>query len=303
MQDNRLEFKVGLFVLIGLLVLAFMILKLGNKEFKETYRVIGVFDFTGGVIKGAPVRCSGVEMGKVVDLVLKTENLTEGETSHVEVVMEVAQGVILREDARVSIQSYGILGEKHIEFTPVSQTARILKPNDKIIGINPVMFDDLAKEGQKIFKSINNAANGIEKLLTDQNVKNLSDTFSNTKNLTMEMRQFICRLDSLLENNEQNITKMIEGFKADAEKLENSIDNLNDILVSIKEGNGTAGKLVVDAELYNELTGLIKDLREHGLFYKAGKSDKSRRTKSSSEKDDYPDTNELGEGINRGFIR
>ncbi|MDD5644776.1 MAG: MlaD family protein [bacterium] len=297
MQDGKLEFKVGLFVVIGLLVMAFMIVKLGNKEFKETYRVIGVFDFTGGVIKGAPVRCAGVEVGKVVALVLKTENLEEGEIPHVEVVMEIAQGVILREDAKVSIQSYGILGERHIEFTPASRTARILKPNEKITGVNPVMFDDLAKEGQEIFKSINKAANGIEKLLTDQNVANLSSTFSNTKNLTAEMRQFVGKLDALLDKNEENISKMIAGFKNDAEKLKETLDHLNDILVSIKEGSGTAGKLVVDPELYDELTALIKNLREYGLFYKAGKTDRARRAKTDSQE------KESIENFNRGFIR
>jgi len=303
MQNKNLEFKVGVFVAIGLLVLGFMILKLGNREFKETYKIIGLFDYTGGVVKGGPVRCAGVEVGKVVDLVLVTENLANDEVSHVEVVMDIADGVILRDDARVSIQSYGILGEKHIEFTPaekIDPAAKILKPGGKIKGINPVVLDDLAKEGQEIFKSLRGAAKAIETVLSDQNVDNISETISNTKNLTADMKVFINRLDNLVANNAEDVTKLISQLSDGSAKFKETLDNLDSILVSVKEGWGTAGKLVVDPELYNELTALIKDLRKYGIFYKGKRQDtlRSKHIKGYDSGDEDKDV-----GINRGFIR
>ncbi|MCK5654968.1 MAG: MCE family protein [Candidatus Aureabacteria bacterium] len=303
MQNKNLEFKVGVFVAIGLLVLGFMILKLGNREFKETYKIVGLFDYTGGVVKGGPVRCAGVEVGKVVDLVLVTEGLANDEVSHVEVVMDIADGVILRDDARVSIQSYGILGEKHIEFTPaekIDPEAKILKPGDKIKGINPVVLDDLAKEGQEIFKSLRGAAKAIEKVLSDQNVDNISETISNTKNLTADMKLFISRLDNLVANNAEHITKLISRLSDGSAKFKETLDNLDSILVSVKEGWGTAGKLVVDPELYNELTALIKDLRKYGIFYK-GKGQDTSRSKHIKGYDSGGEGKDAG--INRGFIR
>ena len=69
------EAKVGLFVLIGLIILAYMSFKVGQQGFsllKHGYTITAVFDNVSGLEKkGASVQMAGVEIGKVEDIQLK----------------------------------------------------------------------------------------------------------------------------------------------------------------------------------------------------------------------------------------
>ncbi|SUE24041.1 Probable phospholipid ABC transporter-binding protein mlaD [Ralstonia pickettii] len=63
-----LDFWVGLFVLVGIIALLFLALKAGNMSsfsFAKTYQVKAAFDNIGGLKVRAPVKSSGVVVGRV----------------------------------------------------------------------------------------------------------------------------------------------------------------------------------------------------------------------------------------------
>ena len=69
MKENRTELFVGFFLLIGLLLLGFLVLKFGNfgDRFEETYSLTVTFDDGGGLIKGTDVRLGGVKIGRLAE--------------------------------------------------------------------------------------------------------------------------------------------------------------------------------------------------------------------------------------------
>ncbi len=81
---------------------------------------------------------------------------------------------------------------------------------------------------------------------------NISETISNTKNLTADMKVFINRLDNLVAANEKDVTKLISRLSDGSAKFKETLDNLDVILVSIKR----AGELQENWWL----TGLIMSL-------------------------------------------
>src|SRR5690348_14829386 len=75
MSQSKFEWKVGLFVLIGLVLLAGLMINFsrGLPFFKKTYALKLRAENVGGIKPKAAVMVSGVKVGNVVDSVLSTD--------------------------------------------------------------------------------------------------------------------------------------------------------------------------------------------------------------------------------------
>jgi len=73
MAKKSTETLVGVFVLLGIIALAFLALKAANLasfSAAKTYTVRARFDNIGGLKKNAPVRSAGVSVGQVTSITL-----------------------------------------------------------------------------------------------------------------------------------------------------------------------------------------------------------------------------------------
>ena len=71
------------------------------------------------------------------------------------------------------------------------------------------------------------------------------------------------RVDDIVRGAEGDVHLTMTNLVAGAQKL-------NAILERLEQGQGTAGKLLVDPALHDEILHLVRNLREHGLLYKEG---------------------------------
>ncbi len=112
MERGRLEFVVGVFVLIGVVCLGYLAIKLGKLELVggNYYELQADFSSTSGLKKGASVEIAGVEVGRV-----KTIGLKEDQAK---VVLAIDEGIPIYNDAIASIKTRGIIGEKFMELSP-----------------------------------------------------------------------------------------------------------------------------------------------------------------------------------------
>lgn len=112
MNETRTELMVGVFVLIGLVALAYLSVRLGKLEFFGSggYRVTAEFDAVSGLKPGAAVEIAGVEVGRVETIGLDQYRARVG--------LRIADGVVLQDDAFVSIKTKGLIGEKYVRITP-----------------------------------------------------------------------------------------------------------------------------------------------------------------------------------------
>ena len=77
MQQKTVDVWVGIFVLVGVLALAFLALKAGNlstSTFNKTYPVVTRFDNIGGLKVRASVRSAGVVVGRVAAINFDDKN-------------------------------------------------------------------------------------------------------------------------------------------------------------------------------------------------------------------------------------
>src|SRR3990170_8162388 len=109
MSQVTTEAKVGMFVVIGVAILTYMTLTIGQYRFgKETgYTVKVRFKSMAGVDLKSPVKIAGVDIGKVEEIHLDKDNIAE-------LTLRIADEVFIPEDSEAVVRGTGLMGEKHI---------------------------------------------------------------------------------------------------------------------------------------------------------------------------------------------
>ena len=128
MNRATLDIWVGFFVAVGIVSLAFLSLKVGNLDTAsagETYQLQAKFDNIGGLKARAPVKSSGVVVGRVTDIHYDAEN-------YVAVVsLAIDKRYQFPRDTFATINTTGLLGEQYVGFE-VGGDPEMLKAGDTI---------------------------------------------------------------------------------------------------------------------------------------------------------------------------
>ena len=111
MERTTIDLWFGAFVLAGfaaLLVLALKVGNLGAERATSTYRVEARFDNIGGLKVRAPVRSSGVLVGRVAEIRFDNERFQAS------VIMALDTRYAFPKDSGASILTSGLLGEQFV---------------------------------------------------------------------------------------------------------------------------------------------------------------------------------------------
>lgn len=108
------EAVVGLFVLLGLLCVAYLTVKLGRMELGrgDGYTLEARFTSVSGLRVGAAVEIAGVSVGRVTEIRLDPKE------AMAIVALQVSRDVKLTDDAIASVKTSGLIGDKYIDIQP-----------------------------------------------------------------------------------------------------------------------------------------------------------------------------------------
>ncbi len=114
MKRGSVETGVGVFVLIGLLCVAYLTIKLGKMEFlsSDYYRVSARFSTVAGLKEGAQVEIAGVQVGQVERIALDPKEMVAN------VVLKIHNGIELDEETIAAVKTSGLIGDKYIRLQP-----------------------------------------------------------------------------------------------------------------------------------------------------------------------------------------
>jgi len=128
-QQTKIEIWVGLFVFMGLMALVFIALQVSNfSTFQEqpSYRLSAKFQDIGGLKVRAPVKMSGVVVGRVERIFLDKQSFMA------QVDMKIySQYSALPMDTSAAILTSGLLGDQYIGLTPGGEE-EVLQDGDEI---------------------------------------------------------------------------------------------------------------------------------------------------------------------------
>jgi phospholipid/cholesterol/gamma-HCH transport system substrate-binding protein len=268
---NHVEFKVGVIVLLGLIVLAASMYWLQGYKLESNSRLIRVhFADVGSLAVGDRVTVSGVYKGKV-----KAFDLT---ADGVVVEILISRDVVLRRDATFAIKNMGVMGERFIAILPGTDSL----PLDTIIistgasdtGIPEIMglLGETITELRYLITSLK------ESVSTDSPLEKLNQTLANLNRMSSSLAGYLERnesrldgaardfahaskqLDQLLTNNSASIDSSISRVDRVSEGMERFVSQLDTIAVAVRSftdaletQEGSLKLLVEDRRLYDDL--------------------------------------------------
>lgn len=127
MKKLKVEFLVGLFVILALAAFAWLTLKVGSGSLAggDTYSIEARFANAGGLHAGSSVLLSGVTVGTVESIRMDTSDYSAIAT------LRILSDLRLPSDTMASIKTSGLIGDKFIALAPGAEE-EYLAPGDRI---------------------------------------------------------------------------------------------------------------------------------------------------------------------------
>jgi phospholipid/cholesterol/gamma-HCH transport system substrate-binding protein len=237
MRERGLEFKVGLLILLASAVLIAFIFVLGNFSLRSGFHIYVDYDYIGNMQAGAPVKVSGIKVGKVSEVEFHGGKIDEKLGKRVQVRLKVwiedRVRDSIRSDAEFFINTAGVLGEQYLEIVPGDDWEGPPIAENAVIHGPPAVHDPPRTD--LVVARLYEVLDGIAAVLRDDRdaIKHL---LANSANAVKEA-------NDLLANNRERIAELITNGSELAKEAKVTLSKLNNGL-----GDGRQiGTLVSDA--------------------------------------------------------
>jgi phospholipid/cholesterol/gamma-HCH transport system substrate-binding protein len=238
---KNIQYKVGVFVSISiLLALAFIIALGGDKAvLHRTFTLKVKGNDTGGLSNGSIVQISGITAGNVAGVDF------DANSNEVIVRMTVDRKFLGRitKNSVATLQTQGALGDKYILIKPGEPGGEPLKDQD-FIGLESAsdIISTLGRSGSR-FEKIFDILDNIDRLTLSLNQKdfagNLAEAAKNLKSSTQSLQTILGSADP--KNN----------------KLKQALDHVVSILEKIDSGQGSLGGFINDPTVHEDLKTIL----------------------------------------------
>ena len=236
MQKISLELKVGVFVVLGLAILGMLVFKAGDFYIKPGYTVRFVFKHITGIDQASPVKLAGVKVGEVKSV--HVVRSAQGETQ-VEIEAWIAQGIFIEEDAKMRVNSLGLLGEKYIEILPGTGGSKTLSDSGTLVGKTPFAVDDIVESTTRLMHKVEGTVDSLNSIVSDPEFKPaVKSTFVNGDRLA------------------KNLLEMTDDLKDTAKSARM-------VLGRLRDGEGTLGRLLKDDTMAKDMEAFVADIKAH----------------------------------------
>src|SRR5690349_17588608 len=154
MDTSRLEWKVGLFVLVSLVLAAALVMKFSKSAsvLTKTYELRLQTSNVGGIRSGATVLMAGVQVGTVGEIELDESGKTV--TLHV----QIQSRYKIHRDARITIEQAGFLGDQYISVTPTKNAEPVFEPRETVRCEEPFNLQEVARSAAGLLRRFDQTA-------------------------------------------------------------------------------------------------------------------------------------------------
>jgi phospholipid/cholesterol/gamma-HCH transport system substrate-binding protein len=316
MSDQRLAIKVGLFVLIGTIVLGALLLIFSKSAsiFTPTYTLRLHADNVGGLKSRSAVLISGVDVGNVGEAILAPDGKT------VTIILKIQKRYRVHRDARFTVEQIGLLGDQYVVIRPTENKGPVLQNGDEVQCESPFNLQEVARTTVGFIERVDEATRLIkdtierinQRVLNDHTLKNLAEGVNNFRRVSDEAVSLVENLNHLVTTNSpavltsatnlarftddlnrlatdlrQTVAENRQGISNSVESLSRASAAVGQVARDLEAGKGVAGGLLKDEELRRSLTLTLLNLEaassnvaNYGLLYKPRRPKKVENTPS-----------------------
>lgn len=265
MENRAHAIAAGLFVL-GLLLSAALVghWLAGSPQVRKTYRVVSTMPVSGLNVQGQ-VRFRGIGVGRVtaIDLDLK-------DTRRILVDIEVEARIPLTKGTYAQLGMEGITGIAYVHLLDDGDKP---EPIDKgvegtpEIALKPSVLDEVMDSAGTIAKDAKTVLASMQRLLADDNQKNVSATLASIQSATASLDAAAKRLPGAIERadqmlseaNRRALSESLASLNASAKELPEIAREARQALAEARKAADSVGRLS------EELRGATTDVRRDTL--------------------------------------
>lgn len=270
-MKRRDEVLVGIIVTIGLIVAIAGTVWLSQGGLERGYPLYAKFPWGEGLKRGQPVLLSGVTAGYVD----KVEFIPTG---GVLATLRMTGGYRVPKGTRASVVPAGFFGDKAVALTPAAPN-RITHPEGDTLPVSPSPpgVDQLTAKADSIAGSVQAITRELEReLVVGRGLAELRAALVGTNRLVNQLSAVVAaqsrQLDATMASL-RNAAAAIDPAKVDSTlrnmqaasanavqlsaELTRTSAQLSATLAKLDSGEGTAGKLLTDPALYNDVRRLV----------------------------------------------
>ena len=244
-MENRTinNIKLGAFVSGGLLFLVVLLYMIGANRslFGATYILKARFENVQGLVSGNNVRFSGIQAGTVKNIQILNDTVIE-----VVMIVDKKMQAIIRTNALVSIGTDGLVGNKVVNMVPSKVSAPLAKEGAILLVKRAVSTDEML---QTLYTTNNDIAVIAANLkMTVQRIN------SSTAIWTLLSDPYIPK----------DLKLSIAKIREATSKAASITNNLDEMIVEVKNGKGLLGMILTDDTLANNFGNVVLKINSVG---------------------------------------
>jgi len=289
--QRRRNLIVGIFVIFGACALGWLVFKFGDLPTAvseiRSYEIYAQFPEAPGVEQNTPVRLAGYQVGSViaVEPPRVMPDLKTGQNYHQTIVVIAIDKRFnnIPSNVNVKLMKRG-LGSSYIEldYEPNTPKKR-LDPNmpesvylfngARLQGSTGVTSEFFPEESQRkvetLITSLNSLILNANKIIGDMdNQKNIRESLAGLSDATKQATATLKQIEKLstsgtdaVSNTNNNIGKVTDALVTTSYELSQTMAEFKTMLQNVNKGQGSAGKFIYDASLYENLSDATKELQ------------------------------------------
>jgi len=289
MEQKRLETKVGLFVFIGLALLAVLLIQFskGTSLFHGTYELRLHASNIGGLQQRAKVLLAGYQVGSVSDIQLADD------TKSVTILLKIYKNFKIYGDSRFVIEQSGFLGDQYVAIVPTDNQGSFLTNNANVNCEAPFNLQEVARSAAGFVQRIDDTAQKLDASVTDlrrvvlneNTLTNFAITMNNMRTVSEQAMDTMNGINGIIATNgsqvnlavsnvlffSQQLTRMADSadsllatntpeITASVNNIKSSTDALKKIMDDLQSGRGLAGTVLQNQQLATNVQAIANNL-------------------------------------------
>lgn len=251
MDERVLQFRIGLFLLIAMIILAILIMY-NTEGWTSQYTVHVKPQTAPGVSAGTPVRKNGIRIGRVSKV--KTQD------DHVALTLKINRDEKIYDGEVCSIGAESFLGDSVIEVVPVGAELR----GEPVLDGGLMNRVSVKRNPMELIDVAINLESQISETLTT-----IREAGVAVNEAGQGIRDITNQVNDAMTDEDSELTKALSEFRAMSQKAQLALDNFNRVFESINNvvGDPDLKVKVNDAlatlpDIFEELRSTVKTTKE-----------------------------------------